>query len=624
MIRVWKQREDIALKRLDRIHSSADVKALSADVLPELCQELREEVLATVSRNGGHLASSLGAVELTVALHRVYDSSRDRLVFDVGHQCYAHKLLTGRRDRFDSLRQLGGLAGFPRPNESPDDAAIGGHASTSVSVALGMARARTLLGEDYGVAAIIGDGALTGGVAYEGLSDCGSSGEDILVLLNDNAMSISENVGGMSRLLAKVRVRSDYLRFKRFYRRTVGRYRILYQLLHWLKERVKDLFLPDNMFEDMGFYYLGPVDGHDVKALERVITYARSIGGPVLLHVCTQKGKGYAPAEQDPAHYHGVGPFDLDRGVETGQKESFSSVFGAALCELAEADRRITAVTAAMTDGTGLDDFARRFKERFFDVGIAEGHATAMCAGLAQQGMRPVFAVYSSFLQRAYDMLIHDVALSGVHIVLGVDRAGLVGADGETHQGAFDVGYLCSVPGLRLWAPSSYAELRAMLRLALDAPGPAAVRYPRGGEGAYKGDSSALDTAQLRPGGDLTLVSYGVLINEALSAAETLAAAGTEAEVLKLNRLDAPDLEPVCASVARTGRLLVLEDSARAGGMGTRILAELARRGVSLRAQRLLDLGDGVVPHGEVAQLRAMLGLDAAGVVRAAGELVRG
>ena len=601
------------MKRLNRIHSSADVKALSADVLPELCQELREEVLETVSRNGGHLASSLGAVELTVALHRVYDSATDRLVFDVGHQCYAHKLLTGRRDRFDTLRQLGGLAGFPRPNESPDDAAISGHASTSVSVALGMARARTLLGEDYGVVAVIGDGALTGGVAYEGLSDCGSSGEDILVLLNDNAMSISENVGGMSLLLAKVRVRPGYLRFKRFYRRTVGRYRILYRMLHRIKEWVKDLALPDNMFEDMGFYYLGPVDGHDVKALERVIDYARSIGGPVLLHVCTKKGKGYAPAEEDPA-----------RGVDAGQKENFSSVFGAALVELAEDDGRIAAVTAAMTDGTGLDDFARRFPKRFFDVGIAEGHAAAMSAGLAQQGMRPVFAVYSSFLQRAYDMLIHDVALSGVHVVFAVDRAGLVGADGETHQGAFDVGYLCSVPGLRLWAPSSYAELRGMLRLALAAPGPAAVRYPRGGEGVYKGDSSGQDTAQLRPGGDLTLVTYGILVNEALCAAETLAGEGIDAAVLKLNRLDQPDLEPVLASAARPGRLLVLEDSARAGGMGTRILAELARRGVALRAARLLDLGDGVVPHGEVAQLRAMLGQDAPGVARAARELVRG
>ena len=612
------------MKRLNRIHSSADVKALSADVLPELCQELREEVLETVSRNGGHLASSLGAVELTVALHRVYDSATDRLVFDVGHQCYAHKLLTGRRDRFDTLRQLGGLAGFPRPNESPDDAAISGHASTSVSVALGMARARTLLGEDYGVVAVIGDGALTGGVAYEGLSDCGSSGEDILVLLNDNAMSISENVGGMSLLLAKVRVRPGYLRFKRFYRRTVGRYRILYRMLHRIKEWVKDLALPDNMFEDMGFYYLGPVDGHDVKALERVIDYARSIGGPVLLHVCTKKGKGYAPAEEDPARYHGVGPFDPARGVDAGQKENFSSVFGAALVELAEDDGRIAAVTAAMTDGTGLDDFARRFPKRFFDVGIAEGHAAAMSAGLAQQGMRPVFAVYSSFLQRAYDMLIHDVALSGVHVVFAVDRAGLVGADGETHQGAFDVGYLCSVPGLRLWAPSSYAELRGMLRLALAAPGPAAVRYPRGGEGVYKGDSSGQDTAQLRPGGDLTLVTYGILVNEALCAAETLADEGIDAAVLKLNRLDQPDLEPVLASAARTGRLLVLEDSARAGGMGTRILAELASRGVALRGSRLLDLGDGVVPHGEVAQLRAMLGQDAPGVARAARELVRG
>ncbi|MBQ7145116.1 MAG: 1-deoxy-D-xylulose-5-phosphate synthase [Oscillospiraceae bacterium] len=610
------------MKRLDRIHASADVKELAADVLPELCAELREEILENVSHSGGHLASSLGAVELTVALHRVYDTARDRLVFDVGHQCYAHKLLTGRREQFATLRQLGGLSGFPKPCESVDDAAIAGHASTSVSVALGMARARTLQGEDYAVAAVIGDGALTGGAAYEGLCDCGASAEPILVVLNDNAMSISENVGGMSHLLALLRVRPGYLRFKRFYRRTVGRYGSVYKVLHRIKEWVKDLLLGDNMFEDMGFYYLGPVDGHDLPTLIRTISYARGLNCPVLLHVRTVKGKGYAPAEEKPALYHGVGPFDLESGVSGAEKTSFSSVFGQELCKLAEEDPRIVAITAAMTDGTGLARFAEAFPTRFFDVGIAEGHAVAMAAGLAARGMRPVFAVYSSFLQRAYDMLIHDVSLSGQRVVLGVDRAGLVGADGETHQGAFDVNYLCSVPGLRLWAPSSYAELRSMLRKALDADGPAALRYPRGGEGKFQEDTSDRDALLLRPGKDLTIVSYGITVNDALAAAEGLSVRGYSLAVVKLNRLDAPDFEPAVQSLKKTKRLIVVEDAARAGGLGTRLLAELEGRGLKLQGFRLLDLGDGVVPQGEVSGLRKMLGQDAEGIAQCALELI--
>lgn len=606
------------MKLLDRIRSSEDVKALSADVLPQLCAELREEILASVSACGGHLASSLGAVELTVALHRVYDTGRDRVLFDVGHQCYAHKLLTGRRDRFGTLRQLDGLSGFPKPSESPDDAAIAGHASTSVSVALGMARARTLRGEDYGVVCVIGDGALTGGVAYEGLADCGESGEPILVVLNDNAMSISENVGGMSRLLAHARVRPGYIRFKQLYRRTVGRYEPVYRALHRVKEWVKDLLMPDNMFEAMGFYYLGPVDGHDAPALERVIRYARDMKVPVLLHVCTTKGKGYAPAEERPALYHGVGPFDPEKGVDDTPKTSFSSVFGETLTALAEKDPSIVAVTAAMTDGTGLAPFAARFPGRLFDVGIAEGHAAAMSAGLARQGMKPVFAVYSSFLQRAYDMLIHDIALSGEHVVLGVDRAGLVGADGETHQGAFDVGYLRSVPGMRLWAPANYAELKSLLRRALAETGPVALRYPRGGEGDFRDDTTDRDALLLRPGRDLTLVSYGVLINEVLAAAALLEARGVSAAVVKLNRLDAPDFAPALDSLRETGRLILAEDSARAGGLGTVLLAELERRGVPLKAHRLLDLGDGVVPQGSVAELRRRLGQDAASITATA------
>ena len=607
---------------LEHISSSADVKRVSPQDLDALCDELREEIIHTVSETGGHLASSLGAVELTVALHRVFDTAVDRVVFDVGHQCYAHKLLTGRRERFFALRSLGGPAGFPRPDEAEDDAAVSGHASTSISVALGMARARTLLGEDYGVAAVIGDGALTGGAAYEGLSDAGESGEPIVVVLNDNAMSISPSVGGIARLLSKARLRPGYLWLKRAYRSTVGRVGPLYRALHRLKERIKDLFLPDNMFEEMGFAYLGPIDGHNLNLTTRVLRYAREMNCPVLVHVRTLKGKGYAPAEADPSKYHGVGPFDPKTGITGAPAEDFSARFGAWMCAEAAREPRLCAITAAMTDGTGLRGFSERWPERFFDVGIAEGHAAAMAAGMARRGLIPVFAVYSTFLQRAFDMLIHDIGLSGEHVVLAVDRAGLVGQDGATHQGAFDVGYLCQVPGMQVWAPSNFAELASMLDLAISEKGPVALRYSRGGEGAFRVDTSDRDAAVLREGRDLTLVTYGILINEVLSAADTLAAKGIGAAVIKLNRLDRFGIEPIASSVRKTGRLIVVEDTAYFGCAGERILADLERWGVAVQDQCLLNLGTGVVPHGAVGELRKKLYQDAAGITYVAEKLI--
>ena len=608
---------------LDQIHSSADVKALPREQLPLLCDELREELLHDVAQTGGHLASNLGAVELTVALHRVYDSSRDRIVFDVGHQCYAHKILTGRREQFASLRQLGGISGFPKPCEAPDDACISGHASAAISCALGMARARTLRGEDYAVCAVVGDGAMTGGLAYEGLADCGASGEPIVVVLNDNAMSIAENVGGLARLLSHLRVKPGYIALKQSYHRGIGRYESVYRVLHRVKEWIKDRFLPDNMFEDMGFYYLGPIDGHDIRTVTRTLRYAREMGRPVLLHVLTVKGKGYAPAEADPAAYHGVGPFDPAVGVSKEKKSDFSAAFGAALEALAQENSAVTAVTAAMADGTGLSGFAARWPERFFDVGIAEGHAVTMAAGMAKQGLRPVLAVYSSFLQRGFDQLIEDVGLDHLPVVFGVDRAGIVGADGETHQGAFDVGYLTAVPGMAVFAPSSFAELGSMLRAAFAQDGPAALRYPRGGEGAFREDTAARDAVILREGSDITLVSYGILINEALAAALALEEKGISAEVVKLNRLDAPDFALLCASVAKTGRILTAEDCAATGCLGTRILAELARQGSAPKVAETRNLGSGIVPHGSVSALLAQLGLDAAGIAAGAEALCR-
>ena len=610
------------MKILPDIKSSADVKKLRPEELEPLCAELRQAIIDSVSKNGGHLASNLGAVELTVALHRVYDTSRDRLVFDVGHQCYAHKMLTGRQDGFRDLRRLGGLSGFPKPSESPDDAFIAGHASTSVSVALGMARARTLTGGSYDVAAVIGDGSMTGGLAYEGLADCGESGEAIVIILNDNGMSINSNVGGIARLLSRLRVKPSYLSFKRFYRRTVGRIKPLYRLTHNFKEWLKELILPDNMFQGMGFNYLGPIDGHDVRALESAIAYAREQRSPVLLHVISVKGKGYAPAEACPELYHGVGPFDPASGVRLSPSMSFSSCFGDELTRLAAQDERIVAITAAMSSGTGLIGFEKRFPQRFFDVGIAEEHAVTMAAGMAKQGLKPVFAVYSSFLQRSFDMLIHDVSLSAMPVVFAVDRAGLVGADGETHQGSFDVSFLRTVPGMRIYAPASYRELRSMLKLALDGSGPAAIRYPRGGEGEYSGDSSGQDCCVLMQGRDVTIVSYGILINDALKAARELRTSGINAGVIKLNRLDKEHFDAVEKAAGETGRLVIAEEACERGCLGNRILACLVQEDVYLRGARLLNLGSGIVPHGEVFQLRRLCAIDSGAMIKAARELM--
>ena len=593
----------------------------------ELCAQLRQELVDDVSKTGGHLASNLGAVELTVAIHRVFDTRQDRLVFDVGHQCYCHKILTGRREAMATLRQYGGIAGFPKPVESVHDAFIAGHASNSVAVALGMVRARQALGEHYKVMALIGDGALTGGLAYEGLSNAGACGQQLLVILNDNGMSITTNVGAVADHLARQRLKPQYLTFKRYYRRVMNSGKIgrkVYRFTHKVKQALKQSLLPCSMFENMGFNYVGPVNGHDLTGLTRALRYARELNEPVLLHVKTVKGKGYAPAEENPDAFHGVSPFDPATGkAKKKSGENFSAVFGRTLTQLAQQDRRVCGITAAMMSGTGLSQFQAAFPERFFDVGIAEGCAVSMAAGMAKQGAIPVFAVYSSFLQRAYDMLIHDVAIDKLHVVLGVDRAGLVGEDGETHHGVFDVAFLDSVPGMTVLAPSSYAELAGMLEQAvLHVDGPVAIRYPRGGEGAYQGDAGPGHAAVLRQGDDITLVSYGILINDVLEAAELLAAEGVQAEVVKLNVITPLDPELVLESVKKTKVLLTVEDSAAHSSVGERLAAAVAEAG--LRAKVLCRTsGDKFVTHGALSCLKQELGLDSAGIFRAALEEVR-
>ena len=598
---------------LDNIDSPSDVKNLPAEKLGILCEELRGCLIRGVAKTGGHLASNLGVVELTIAIHRVFDTSQDRLVFDVGHQSYVHKLLTGRKTEFDTLRHFDGLAGFPKPSESLHDAFIAGHASTSISVALGMARARTLAREDYSVIALIGDGALTGGLAYEGLSDAGESGEPVIIILNDNGMSITSNVGGVARHLSRQRMKPSYAVFKKRYRRfmeVLPGGRAIYRFFHRIKTMIKEAILHCSMFEEMGLQYTGPVDGHDIGRLTEALEWAKRVGEPAVVHVLTIKGRGYDHSERSPVEYHGVTPFDYKVGVTNTEESTFSSVFGDELIDLAGLDPRICAITASMTSGTGLGGFAARFPERFFDVGIAEEHAVAMASGMAIRGAIPVFAVYSTFLQRSYDMLLHDVAISGLHVVFAVDRAGLVPGDGETHQGLFDVAFLSSVPGMTIMCPASYAELRDMLRYAVNSvDGPVSVRYPRGAEGAYA-DGGTDRVILLREGIDFTLVTYGVNINTALEAAGVLSEEGVSIEVIKLGCISPVDMNEIFASVQKTKRLLVLEECSGRGSVGEKIAASVLEYRIVMKNVVLLNTGEAFAPCGETDELRRLYGID--------------
>lgn len=613
----------VSLNLLNHINSREDLCALNTQQLQQLCEELRQFLVQNVAKSGGHLASNLGVVELTVAIERVFDTSKDRLLFDVGHQSYVHKILTGRRDVFASLRAVDGISGFPKPSESPCDAFVAGHASSSVSTALGMARARTLRKQDYHVIALMGDGAMTGGLAYEGLNDAGESNEPLIVILNDNGMSITPNVGGISKHLSVIRTRPGYFRLKKIYRNVTNALpggKAVYRLSHRLKERWKRMLLGSTFFEEMGFEYYGPVDGHNLERLEYMLQLAKSCQKPVLLHVLTNKGKGYAPAEENPDVFHGIGSFDPVSGKTPAcsHEPTFSDTFGKALCRLAQENDRVCAITAAMVSGTGLKEFSSRYPERCFDVGIAEGHAVAMAGGLAKQGMIPVVAVYSTFLQRAYDMLLQDVSMQNLHVVFAVDRAGLVGEDGETHQGIFDINFLRSVPKMQILCPANQTELENMLRQAvLEMDGPVAVRYPRGCDGAW---TKAAEHPILREGKDITLVGYGRLINEILDAAELLQAEGISAEVIKLPSVKPIDMATIAASVRKTGHLLIAEEAVCIGCAGKEIAASLRTQKIAVPTG-LVNIGDRFVPHGSVSALYEMLGLDAKSLAEKAREV---
>ena len=608
---------------LENIRGHQDLVKLNDQDRKVLCEEIRQFLVDHVSRTGGHMSSNLGVVELTVALETVYDTAKDRLVFDVGHQSYVHKLLTGRQADFCNLRQFGGMAGFPKPSESETDAFVAGHASSSVSIALGMARARTLQGHEHDVVALIGDGAATGGMAFEGLNDAAVSGEPMVIVLNDNALSIDKNVGGLATHLRQLRSKERYLGMKRRYKNFMSKVpggRFIYRITHSIKDRLRRMLIPTTIFESMGFVYLGPVDGHDVEKLISLLRIARDMCKPVVLHVMTQKGKGYAPAEEHPKLFHGVGKFDPISGIPYQKGETtFSDVFGEVMVDLAQKDSRICAITAAMPGGTGLLDFKKQFPDRLFDVGIAEEHAVSMAGGLAKQGMVPVVAIYSTFLQRSYDMILQDICMLGLHVVFAVDRAGLVGEDGETHHGVFDVGFLRQAPGMTLLCPGSKAELKQMLAWAIcDCDGPVAIRYPRGGdtgytESAWEIPEECLHEGALachRTGGDATLITYGTLLNNVMDAAAILSQQGIEVTVLRILSAQPLPVAGILKNLPDKRCVFVVEEASDQCGIRQDISWELSHSDQNIRVYGM-DLGRRFVTHGNKNMLYENCGLDA-------------
>lgn len=609
---------------LDTICSPQDVKELPFEQLDVLCTQIRERLIQTTAKTGGHLASNLGTVELTVALHRVFDCPDDQIVWDVGHQCYTHKLLTGRREQFSTLRQEGGLSGFPKRKESEYDAFIAGHSSTSISVASGLARAKKLQNDQHHVIAVIGDGAFTSGLAFEGANNAARFGDNLIVILNDNKMSISKNVGSFSKYLSKIRARPAYFRTKDRVESICNHLPLigkpLNQLLVWLKTTMKTVVYGSNWFEDMGFCYLGPIDGHNMETLCDVLQRAKNLHRPVFLHIETQKGKGYSYAEENPGEYHGTSGFDIDTGKSfSSASTNFSNEFGLYLTELAKRDERICAITAAMKYGTGLNHFSRAFGQqgRFFDVGIAEPHAVTFAGGLAANGMLPVFAVYSSFLQRCYDQIIHDLSIEQQHVVIGIDRAGIVGSDGETHQGLFDVAMLSSVPGITLYSPATYEEMRCSLYKSLyEHTGVCCVRYPRGGESklpAFDPQAPwAIETKGAKP--RLLLVTYGKLGVQAVQAAQTLSQQGVPTAVLKLLRL-LPFCEEAVEQAMQAEYVLFAEEGIESGGIGQMFGSRLLENGFQGH-YRVLAVHDRFVEQATPDRALALCKLDAQSMVQ--------
>ena len=610
---------------LDQIKQSSDIKKLTEEDYPVLAQEIRQFLIEKISHTGGHLASNLGVVELTMALHLAFDLPKDKIIWDVGHQAYTHKLLSGRKAGFDELRQFGGMSGFPKRAESPYDAFDTGHSSTSISAGLGIAQAREIQGEDYSVISVIGDGALTGGMAYEALNNAAQLKKNFIIVLNDNKMSISENVGGMSRYLSSVRTKESYAELKKGVDRALSAIPVVGKSLSYglylAKNGVKQFFVPGMLFEDMGITYLGPVDGHNVPELVRTLKEAKRVRHAVLVHVITKKGKGYAPAEKNPARFHGVDPFDIATGQPLKKKQypSYTEVFSKKICELAGENRKIVAVTAAMPDGTGLTRFSKKFPDRFFDVGIAEAHAVTSAAGMASAGLKPGVAVYSSFLQRGYDQILHDVCLQKLPVLFAIDRAGLVGSDGETHQGIFDISFLSLVPGMTIMAPKNRWELEAMLEFGVNFEGPLAIRYPRGE--AYRGLSEFAAPMEygkaemLYEESGIALFALGSMVSTGEHVREKLKARGYSCTLVNARFAKPMDTDMLDRLCRNHDLIVTMEENVLRGGLGMCATRYIHEHYPQVKVIQVA-LPDAYVEHGNVSLLREMLGIDSDSVIR--------
>ena len=600
---------------LEKIKSSEDVKKLSKQEKTELAEEIRKYILEVVSENGGHLASNLGVVELTIALHSVFDMSKDKIIWDVGHQSYIHKILTGRKEQLKTLRKLDGIAGFPKTNECEADCFNTGHSSTSISAALGMARARDLKKENNSVIAVIGDGALTGGMAFEGLNDAGCNKTKLTVILNDNEMSISKNTGGLSMMLSKIRTRKSYTKPNISAKKVILKIPVVgktvVRIVQKFKGSIKQLVIPKMFLEDIGFRYLGPVDGHNEAELERMLNITKQLDGPVLLHIITKKGKGYKIAEENPDKFHATGPFEIETGKSKKEKsKDYSKVLGDKLVELAQNDDKIVAITAAMKDGTGLTEFANKFPDRFFDVGIAEQHALCMAAGMAKEGMKPVVPIYSSFYQRGYDQVIHDIAIQKLPVVMCVDRAGIVGADGETHQGLLDMAFFRIVPNLTIMAPKDFVEFENMIEFAIKLGKPVVIRYPRGGEDKYKFNKEEkieLGKAEtLTYGKNATIIAIGKTVSKAVKIAEKL----EKVEVINARFLKPLDVEKIKESIAKTKNVIVIEDGTSVGGLTTAIKELIVDENLKNIKFKSFAYPDKFIEHGSVEELEKRYNVD--------------
>lgn len=605
---------------LSKINNVEDLRKLNIKQKEELAEQIRKLIIETVSKTGGHLASNLGVVELTIALHSVFNTPKDSIIWDVGHQTYVHKILTGRKDKMSTLRQLNGIAGFPKTSESEFDCFNTGHSSTSISVALGMARANKVQGKSNKVIAVIGDGALTGGMAQEALNDAGCSNTDITVILNDNEMSISKNVGGITSFLSRLRTKRFYKKtnnnIKKMLSKIPGIGKKIIKLVQRIKRGIKQIFIPKMYFEDIGFTYLGPVDGNNLEKLECLLNTSKTIDGPVLIHVVTKKGKGYKFAEENPDKFHSTASFNIETGKTIKEKkDDYSKVFGKKLVELAKKDNKIVAVSAAMIEGTGLSEFKKIFPNRIFDVGIAEQHAISMAAGMAKNGLKPVVSIYSSFYQRAYDQVIHDICIQNLPVVMCVDRAGIVGNDGETHQGIFDMAFFSIIPNITILSPKDFAELEQMLEFAINLNSPVVIRYPRGGEAEYKFekcDKIELGKSEIiKEGNDLTIVAIGKMVARAMEVNNILEGKGISCEVINARFLKPLDYNLIEKSIIKTRNVITIEDGILRGGLGSSIIELINESKLDNIYVKMYGYDDTFVQHGNVDELEKLNGLDA-------------